>query len=355
MPNQSEPQQKFGEIDMTKRVSTRLPGLSRRGLMKATAGAGLALTTGYRPRPAHAATEKIVFQLDWIPFGRHAPYYAALENGFYSDKGLDVTIVQGRGVPQAIQSVAAGQSQFFFNDVPAMIQARAEGVKIKALACMYQKTPHTLFYLKGSSIAKPKDFENKTIAYTPGDAPRRMFPALAKAIDMDESKVKWLSVDPNSKNAVLLNHQTEGMITYLFTLPVLQKAAQAGDQVGTFVYGDYGVEFYSNGLGALDSYIKEKPQVVRDFVQATMKGVKFALDTPKESVAMLKKHQPQLDDKVALEEIEILRTLTKASEMKTLGFMAKDKMQETQDLMVKYLAFKPSDDIADTYTNDFLA
>ena len=32
--------------------------------------------------PLHAATEKILFQLDWIPFGRHTPYYAALEKGF---------------------------------------------------------------------------------------------------------------------------------------------------------------------------------------------------------------------------------------------------------------------------------
>jgi NitT/TauT family transport system substrate-binding protein len=327
---------------------------SRRTFLRGSAGAGFAFAAGVTPRRAHAATEKILFQLDWIPFGRHTPYYAALENGFYAEKDLEVTIAQGRSTIQGIRTLVAGQSQFIFQDIAVMMSVRStEGAKIKALACMYQKTPHTLFYIKAPGITKPKDIEGKKIAFTPGDSPRRMFPAFAKASGIDEAKVGWLSVDPNSKNAVLLNHQAEGMVTYLFTLPVLQKAAQGGDQVGAFVYGDFGADFYSNGIGAMEDYIKEKPKVTRDFVQATMKGVKFTLDKPKEAVAMLKKHQPQLDTDVALQEVEILRNLTMANTAKTLGAMAKDKMIETQDLMVKYMDLKPVN-IDEAFTNEFL-
>jgi NitT/TauT family transport system substrate-binding protein len=316
----------------------------------------LALAAGIRPRPARAATEKILFQLDWIPFGRHTPYYAALENGFYAEKGLEVTIAQGRSTIQGIRTLVAGQSQFIFQDIAVMMSVRAsEGAKIKALACMYQKTPHTLFYIKGPNLTKPKDIEGKKIAFTPGDSPKRMFPAFAKATGIDEAKVGWLSVDPNSKNAVLLNHQAEGMVTYLFTLPVLQKGAQGGDQVGTFVYGDFGADFYSNGIGAMEDYIKAKPKVAADFVQATMKGVRFTLDNPKAAVDMLKKHQPQLDTDVALQEVEILRNLSMADKVKTLGAMSKEKMVETQDLLVKYLDLKDPPNVDETYTNEFLA
>lgn len=333
-----------------------LTGTSRRNFLRASAGLAVAGAAGLKSRPARAASEKIMFQLDWIPFGRHAPYYAALENGFYAEKDLDVTIAQGRSTIQGIRTLVAGQSQFIFQDIAVMMSVRAaEGAKIKALACMYQKTPHTMFYIKGANFTKPKDIEGKKIAFTPGDSPRRMFPAFAKAAGIDEPKVGWLSVDPNSKNAVLLNHQAEGMLTYLFTLPVLQKAAQNGDQVGAFVYGDFGADFYSNGIGALEDYIKEKPKVARDFVQATMKGVKFTLDNPKEAVAMLKKHQPQLDVDVALQEVDILRNLTMANSIKTLGAMTKDKMTETQDLMVKYLDLKNPVNIEDAFTNEFLA
>lgn len=99
--------------------------------------------------------------------------------------------------------------------------------------------------------------------------------------------------------------------------------------------------------------IKSKPRVTRDFVQATMKGAKFTLDHPKEAGAMLKKHQPQLDLDVALLKAEILRNRTTANTAKTLGAMTKQKMTETQDLMVKYLDLKPVN-IDEAFTDEFL-
>ena len=238
-----------------------------------------------------------------------------------------------------------------------MLSVRAkEGSKIKALACMYQKTPHTLFFIKNKGISRPKDLEGKKVAFSPGDSPRLMFPAFAKANNVDESKVGWLSVDPNSKNAVLLNHAVDGMVTYLFTLPVLQKSAKAGDEVGTFVYGEWGADFYSNGIGAMEDYIKSKPEVTKNFVQATMQGVAHTLANPKEAVSILKKYQAQLDEEVALKEIEIIRTLSNAADPKQkLGFMSKEKMEETQELMVKYLDLKNKVPLEEAFTNEFLA
>ncbi len=331
--------------------------MSRRGLLARGAGLGAVLVAGSRTRPAIAATEKINFQLDWIAYGRHAPYYTALDKGFYSKRGLDVSIAQGRGTLQGIRTLVAGQSQFIFQDIGVMLSVRAkEDARIKALACMYQRTPHTLFYMKNKGIAKPKDLEGKTIAFSPGDSPRLMFPAFAKANGIDESKVKWLSVDPNSKNAVLLNGNVDGMVTYVFTLPVLQKAAKAGDEVGTFVYSDWGADFYSNGIGALEDYIKAKPDVTRNFVQATMEGVAFTLANPKEAVSILKKHQPQLDEEVALKEVEILRNLISSeSSKKQLGSMTREMMDATQDLMARYLDLGRRIPADEAFTNEFLA
>lgn len=331
-------------------------GLTRRRLLRQGAGAGLALVAAPAVRTASAA-EDINFQLDWIAYGRHAPYYVALDKGFYKDRGLNVSIQQGRGTLQGIRTLIAGQSQFIFQDIGVMLSVRSkEGSKIKALACMYQKTPHTFFYMKNKGINAPKDIEGKKAAFSPGDSPRLMFPAFAKANGIDESKVSWLSVDPNSKNAVLLNYAVDGMVTYLFTLPVLQKAAKAGDEVGTFVYGDYGADFYSNGIGAMEEFIKAKPEVTKNFVQATMQGVADTLANPKEAVSILKKYQAQLDEEVALKEIEIIRTLSNASDPKQkLGFMSKEKMEATQELMIKYLDLKDRVPVDQAFSNEFLA
>jgi NitT/TauT family transport system substrate-binding protein len=337
-------------------VTDRHLNTSRRKFLAQTVGAGVALVAG--PRFARAAAEKITFQLDWIAYGRHAPFYVALEKGFYGKRDLDVTIQQGTGTLQGLRTLVAGQAQFIFNDIGSMMVLRArDNVKIKALACIFQKAPHTLFYLKSSGIAKPKDFEGKKIAFSPGDSPRLIFPAFAQANGIDESKVSWLSVDPNSKNAMLLNRNTEGMVTYIFTIPILQKAAPAGEEVGAFVYSDWGVDFYSNGLLVMEDYLAKNPAVAKRFVQATMEGVEYTLANAQEAVTIMKKYQPQMDEGAAVKEVAILRDLIAADATKKvrLGSMTREKMQQTADLMAKYLDLKGSFGVEEAFTNDYLS
>ena len=70
---------------------------------------------------------------------------------------------------------------------------------------------------------------------------------------------------------------------------------------------------------------------------------------------MLKKHQPQLDEDVALQEVEILRNITNAKNTKILGSMTPEKMQETQDLMVKYMDLKNPVNVSEAFSNEYLS
>src|SRR4029079_4019464 len=298
-------------------------------------GSGIVLGALTQLRLVRAATEKVIFQLDWIPFGRHAPYYTALDKGVYSRKGLEGTVAQGTGSVPGLRALATGQANFLFGDIGSMIAVRSkDGVLAKALACMYQKTPNTIFFRRGSGISKPKDLEGRKLAYSPGD--RVMFPAFALANGIDESKISWLSADPNSKNTLLLTGNVDSMMTYLFTKPVLQRAAKSGEIIDEFVFSDWGVDFYSNGILALEDYVKQKPDLTRNFVQATMEGVEYALAHPEESVSILKKHQPQLNEETALKEIAILQELTATKPGQRLGEMTVKKMEETVALTVQY-------------------
>jgi NitT/TauT family transport system substrate-binding protein len=327
---------------------------SRRTFLRRVIGSGFALSAISNVRSAYAASEKVTFQLDWIPYGRHAPYYVALEKGFYSRRGLDVTVAQGTGSVPGLRALATGQINFLFSDIGSMIAVRSrDGVRAKALACVYQKTPNTIFFLKGAGITKPKDLEGKKLAYSPGD--KIMFPAFAAANGIDESKISWLSADPNTKNVMLLNHNADSMMTYLFTKPVLQKAAKSGDVIDGFVYSDWGADFYSNGITAMEDYVAQKPDVARGFVQATIEGIKYALAHASESVAIMKKYQPHLDEEVAAMELAILQELviTKTSGSR-IGSMSRDKMQRTIDLTTKYLGLTGPVAVDQVFTEEFL-
>ena len=112
-----------------------------------------------------------------------------------------------------------------------MIAARVRAnLKMKAVSCVYQKAPHTAFFIKGNGIAAPKDLEGKKLGFSAGNSPKIMFPAFAAANHIDQSKLNWLAADPNSLNSLLLNHQADVILTYLFTLPVLQKSRRTASR-----------------------------------------------------------------------------------------------------------------------------
>jgi NitT/TauT family transport system substrate-binding protein len=333
------------------------PPLSRRGLLQTALGASAALALGAGPLRA-APLKKITFQLDWIAYGRHVPYYVALEKGYFAQAGLDVNIEQGTGAMPGFRYLAADRAQFVFQDIGSMIAARVRAnLKMKAVSCVYQKAPHTAFFIKGKGITAPKDLEGKKLGFSAGNSPKIMFPAFAAANHIDESKLNWLAADPNSLNSLLLDHQANVILTYLFTLPVLQKSAQNGEQIGTFVYSDFGANFYANGIVAMEDYIAANPDVVRGFVKAVKQGFEYTAAHPQDAVALMKKHQPQLNADTALKELPILARLSTSDDTKAHGFgiMTESKMQETADLIAKYMDLKSEVPIHDLYTNDFLS
>jgi NitT/TauT family transport system substrate-binding protein len=329
---------------------------SRRTVLGGMAGAAASLV--YAPHVARASSLKpITFQLDWIAYGRHAPYYVALEKGFYATNGLDVTIQQGTGVADGMRNLAAGKSHFNFNDIGSMIAIRSrEGVKIKAVACMYQHSPHTMFFLKNKGINSPKDIEGRTIGSPSGTSPKVMFPAFASANGIDQSKIQWISTDPNSMNALLMAHRADSVITYIFTLPVLENAAQNGDEVGYFTYSDYGADFYANAILGMEDYIAQNPDTVRAFTTATVKGFEYTLANPAEAVSIMMKYQPQLNEQIALKEIPLLQKLSAIdAETKGFGGMTLEKMARTEELTARCLNLTERLAPADLFTNEFLA
>jgi len=85
-------------------------------------------------------TEKITFLLDFTPYGKHAPFFAALDKGFWKDAGFDVTIVKGEGSATTISSYAAGAVDFAFSDTPTLILARSKGALIKVAGVIHDKS-----------------------------------------------------------------------------------------------------------------------------------------------------------------------------------------------------------------------
>jgi NitT/TauT family transport system substrate-binding protein len=118
------------------------------------------------PDPSTGSIVTPIFQTSTYvqeALGRHAAWYVALEKGYYSKAGLDVTIIPSQGTAQAIQSVESKAAQFAFSDVAGLVAARANSAATaKMVAVIYQKAPYAIFSLRsGANVTKAEQLENQ--------------------------------------------------------------------------------------------------------------------------------------------------------------------------------------------------
>src|SRR5580692_4898235 len=176
------------------------PISSRERAMRIFAGAiaaafAVVSVAAMRPDMASAqsappALTKVVFSLDFIPLGRHAPWYAALAEGYYKDEGLDVSIIPAQGTAQVIQAVESGTANIGFVDVPSVVIARGNGSKLKMLAVNYQKAPYAVFSLaNGANVTAPKQLEGLNLGSGAGSFTPKVIAGFMAQKGLDPGKL----------------------------------------------------------------------------------------------------------------------------------------------------------------------
>lgn len=312
----------------------------------AIAPAVMAATTAF-------AADKVTFVTDFGYLGRHAYYFVALEKGYYKEAGLDVNIVRGQGSSDAVRQVASGSAQFGFADAGTLILSRAnDKVPVKLVAMIYDKAPHAIFALKESGISKPQDLEGRTVADAAASAIPRMFGAYAKAAKIDGSKVKWTVVTNDAIAATLALGRADAVGYYTISEALLKKSVGPKELV-KLVYADAGMDFYSNGIIASDEVIKTKPDVVRRFVAATLRGLKDAIADPEAAAKILNKHHRQIDVDIGIAEIQSVAGLLRTPADK-IGHIEPSRMKATVDLVGEAFNLKTPIDPADVYVSGFV-
>lgn len=337
------------------RMKTNKSGSSRptrRSVLKWSAG--MALATG-APSIARAANYSVNVALSFLPMGRFAPFYLALDDGSYRDAGLDVTLSSVAGPTVAFQMLAGGSAQICTGDIPTMMLARGKeaGLKVRSVAVTYDKHPMTCFYFKNKGIKEPKDLEGRTIIDGPGSVGRQLFPLFAKANNVDASKVNWKITAVAAKTGVFLSGSDDAVMTYILTEPSISAGLQPGQELGWFVYGEHGVDLYGDGIIARQEFLDSEPERAKAFVQTTMAAFDAAFRDPEKAVAAMEKHVPTLDRSQALKEIAIVESLAR-NPANPLGFHQAEKMQTSYDAVVSLLGQPLEGQVSDYYTNDFL-
>jgi NitT/TauT family transport system substrate-binding protein len=307
--------------------------------------------------PTAGAEEQVKFALSWAPTGRDAGFYAALDRGYYKEEGLSVEILKGTGSGDTIRRVAVGTEEFGFADTATLVVARSRGVQVKVVGMIHDKSLYAVYALKASGIKSPKDLEGKKIGSPARSAARTVFPAFANLSKVDQSKIEWVDMGNELMPAALASRRVDAILMFANEAPVVRLAAQQVNQeVVGLLYSDYGVDVYSNGLIAADKTIRERPELVRRFVRATMKGVAWAAENIDGAAEVFVKYNPTSSKDVAREywRVAVDHLVTPTARQMGLGYMTREKMEATRDLITTYEKLPVKVATEDLYTNDFL-
>jgi NitT/TauT family transport system substrate-binding protein len=308
---------------------------------------------------APAALTKVVFSLDFIPLGRHAPWYAAIAEGFFKEEGLDVSIIPSQGGAQVIQNVASGTANLGFMGVPEVAIARSTGAPIKMVAVNYQKQPIAVFSLQsGANVTTPKQLEGLTLGSGSGSFTPKILQGFMAGKGLDPSTLHVADIAPPARPGALITKQVPSIETFIMGKPGLEAAAEGvHEKLQTFIPADNGLQLYSNGIGVTEQYLTQNPQVVKGFVRAAMKGWKFALDNPAKAAQDELQFVQSLKPEVITAELNIVRDLvvTPDTQQHGLGWFDPAQIKANVEFVTKYIGITGTPPApADMYATGFL-
>jgi NitT/TauT family transport system substrate-binding protein len=259
------------------------------------------------------AAEDLTLQLKWVTQAQFAGYYVALENGYYSDEGLNVTIKPGGPDVAPTQVLAGGGADVVIDWMPSALAAREKGLPLVNIAQPFKSSGMMLTCRADSGIKTPADFPGHTLGvwFFGNEYPfLSWMNALGIATDGSEGGVTVLkqgfNVDP------ILQGQADcvSTMTYNEYWQIIDAGLTPADLV-TFKYEDQGVATLEDGLYVLEDRLNDpafSDELVR-FVRASMKGWKWAEQNPDaaadivleydETGAQTQKHQRRMMGEIA--------------------------------------------------------
>jgi NitT/TauT family transport system substrate-binding protein len=295
------------------------------------------------------------FQLNNPPNGSNAGFAAAVEEGFYKDNGLDVTIVPGTGSSLTAQMVASGQAKIGYADSTATAQLIAQKAPMQVLSTIYQSNPNEVIALSGSGIKSIADLKGKKVGVPSPSSQTTMLPLFLQANNLTTSDVNLINMGPTSMVQSLLQGQVDAILGSMDTYQI-QLEAQGAKDLATFPFATNGVPTVSTSIFASNDYVKQNPEAVKAFIKGSLQGWEFATQNQDKAIADLNKLFSSAADKGSAEGLKAILAgnLLCTGGAKFVGKAEPEQWVKTQDLLSSVGLLPAGIDPTTYYTNKYL-
>lgn len=299
------------------------------------------------------AQDKVSLRLNWYLGGLHVPYYYGKDLGYFKDAGIDLTINEGRGSGNTVQVIAAGSDTFGMADSSSLITLASKGGEIKSVMSLLNSTGFSVISLASNPIKTPKDLEGKSVAVSPGDPLGQLLRALAAANKIDMTKVSFVQVDPAAKVVALLEKRVDGLLGGVDDQFFLVK--YKGQEPAALRYADHGANIVGMTIVTKNDLIKSNPDLVKRFVQASIRSWQAAKKDPGAAVDAAMKVKPDLNRQSTLDQLMVdIELLDSPNSKGRVGFGAEKDWTETIALLKQYRDLDTKENWTAFHTNEFV-
>ena len=295
-------------------------------------------------------------RMDYLYQGYQAPFFIALQKGYYRDAGLDVDILPGQTSGIGLRTVSSGSEDIGLMDVGVAALGISKGAPVRVVAGYIQKNPTVIVSRKSNPVTVPKDMEGKTISWPPGAAANFLIVALMRVNKVDESKVRKVSTTREAAEALYLDGKVDMSPAFVNAVWASYQAAGYGNDMQILRVSDFGVDTLSLGIVANTKVITDHPDIVRKFVGATMAGLKDTIADPEAGWRAVVASKPEVEPKLARLGLENSLSLMETAETKgkPLGWMSEKDWDSTLDFLSENMSLSPRLPSSTYFTNEFL-
>ncbi|AUT03928.1 nitrate ABC transporter substrate-binding protein [Nostoc sp. CENA543] len=339
-------------------ASAAIPYLSRRRFLQYGAifvGSSVisACTKQNQATTSSSGLDKVTFGTNWLAQAEHGGFYQAIATGIYKQHGLDVTIkMGGPQVPSGAQLLTGGVVDFFMGNGIDAFNAVAQAIPTISVAAIFQKDPQCIIVHPNTGVKTLADLKGRPM-YISAGANVTFWPLLKAKFGFTDDQKRPYNFNP----APFLTDKTSAQQGYITSEPfAIEK--QGGFKPQVFLIADYGYPNYTTTIETTKEIVKNKPDLVQRFVDASIKGWYSYLENPQPGNQLIKQDNPEMTDAQLAYGLQKLQEygiiISGTAQQQGIGSMTEEKWRSLFESMVSVGLYQPNLKYQDGFTLQFI-
>jgi NitT/TauT family transport system substrate-binding protein len=302
----------------------------------------------------------IKLSLDGRLEGPSAPWTIAVDDGFFREQNLEVSIEPAVSGAEAITRVAAGTFEVGTTDINALIRYRDANpaAPVKAIFIVHNKPAYAIIGRKSREVSTPGDLEEKRLGAPVIDPSTAQWPIFAKLNSVDPAKVTVVPVGVPVREPMLAAGEIDAFTGSSFSSPInLREKGVPADDITVLPMADYGLELYGSAVIVNSKFAAEKPEAVKAFLRAYVQGLRSTSQDVPRAVNSVLRRNTGLNRELEQERLSLAlrdNVLTPEVRLSGLGGIDAGRFQRAIDQIGLTFSFKNKAKAVETFDSAFL-